>query len=118
MIWADKFVPGLLDHYMARTAVSGQQTSEPADPNRPNNLWHTVEGDYGARGRFSGEAYADSLQLWATTHRGQVSLVVGTVVAGLLGAASAECLRRKQRRQTSDMRRILPKRRRRWRGIL
>src|SRR5699024_3808787 len=53
MSWADRFAPGLLDRYMARTAISGQQTSEAADAERPDNLWETVKGDPGARGRFN-----------------------------------------------------------------
>lgn len=96
MIWADKFAPGLLDRYMARTTISGQQTSEPATPERPDNLWQTVAGDRGARGRFNREAYTSSLQLWATTHRRQLALVAGALMVGALGVVSVGNIRRKQ----------------------
>jgi NAD(P)-dependent dehydrogenase (short-subunit alcohol dehydrogenase family) len=41
-IWGDKLAPGLLDRYLARTGVAGQQSSEPVSPDRPSNLWQPV----------------------------------------------------------------------------
>jgi short-subunit dehydrogenase len=61
-IVANKFVPGLLDRYLARTGYAGQQTAESEDPDRPDNLWEPVAGDYGAHGRFDGRSHARSLQ--------------------------------------------------------
>lgn len=89
MIWADKFAPGLLDRYMARTAVGGQQTEEPADPDQPANLWQPVAGDRGARGRFSDEAYEHSIQFWATTHRGWLAFAGSMLAAGAICAILA-----------------------------
>jgi NAD(P)-dependent dehydrogenase (short-subunit alcohol dehydrogenase family) len=80
-----KIAPGLLDHYLARTGYESQQTDEPADPNRPNNLWEPVPGDHGAHGVFDDRASDHSLQLWADTHRGLLALVG----LGLAGAAYA-----------------------------
>jgi len=37
-IIGNKFFPGYLDRYLAKFGYEGQQTDEPADPNRPNNL--------------------------------------------------------------------------------
>src|SRR5439155_2733750 len=37
-IVANKFVPGALDHYLARNGFRSQQTSQLEDPNRPDNL--------------------------------------------------------------------------------
>jgi len=37
-ILGNKIAPGLLDRYMAKICYSGQQTDEPRDPNRLNNL--------------------------------------------------------------------------------
>ncbi|HEX3721676.1 MAG TPA: SDR family oxidoreductase [Nitrolancea sp.] len=83
-IWANRFIPRLLDHYLGRNGFSSQQTSEPEDPNRPNNLWDSVPGDYGAHGRFDSRATDSSQQLWATFHRGQLALGAGiAAVAGL-----------------------------------
>ncbi len=61
-IVANKFVPGLLDRYLARTGYAGQQTAESEDPDRPDNLWEPVAGDHGAHGRFDGRSHARSLQ--------------------------------------------------------
>ena len=95
MIWADKFAPGLLDRYMARSAVSGQQTRESANPDQTGNLWQPAVGDHGARGRFGDEAYEHSVQFWATTHRGWLALA-GTVLAA--GAICASTARRHRHR--------------------
>lgn len=84
-IWGNKLFPNLMDHFLARTAVGGQQTDESESPDGPDNLWQTVGGDSGAHGRFGNEAYGDSAQLWLTTHRRQVGLAAG--VALLVGTA-------------------------------
>ncbi len=66
-IVADKIVPGLLDHYLARNGYESQETDEPDDPNRPDNLWEPVDakggGDYGAHGAFDDRAYTHSNEL-------------------------------------------------------
>src|SRR4051812_943177 len=51
-IEAQKFIPGLLDRYLGMTGYHSQQTDEPEDHERPNNLWQPVPGDHGAHGRF------------------------------------------------------------------
>jgi len=48
----NKLVPGLLDRYLAATAYDGQQTEEPEDATRADNLFGPVEQDLGAHGRF------------------------------------------------------------------
>src|SRR5205085_94794 len=45
-ILANKFVPGLLDRYLARD-YAGQLSSEPADPGRPDNLFAAAPGRHG-----------------------------------------------------------------------
>lgn len=84
-IWLNKLAPGLLDRYLARTAVDGQQADEAESAERADNLWHSVEGDYGAHGRFNREAHRHSAQLWMTTHRGALGLAAGAAL--LVGAA-------------------------------
>ena len=81
-IVANSVVPGLLDRYLARTGFRSQQTGEPADPDRPANLWEPVPGDRGAHGAFDPRSHGQSAQLWATTHRGLLAAAVG-----LAGAA-------------------------------
>src|SRR6266478_1090415 len=41
----NNFVPGLLDHYLARNGYDSQMTDEPEDPKRPDNLWGPLPGD-------------------------------------------------------------------------
>jgi NAD(P)-dependent dehydrogenase (short-subunit alcohol dehydrogenase family) len=45
-------VPQYADHYLANTAVEGQQTPEPETPGRPDNLFQPVDGQHRIRGRF------------------------------------------------------------------
>jgi NAD(P)-dependent dehydrogenase (short-subunit alcohol dehydrogenase family) len=81
-----KFIPGILDRMLGRTAVDGQHTDEPLPPGRKDNLWQPVPGDHGAHGRFDAQAHAESAQYWLTTHRTEVGLAALGVaaVAGLL----------------------------------
>ena len=84
-IWANKFIPGLLDRYLARTGYSGQQDDEVADPSCPDNLWKPVSGDFAAHGRFDNRASAGRIELWATLYRGPV--IIGLLCATALAFA-------------------------------
>jgi NAD(P)-dependent dehydrogenase (short-subunit alcohol dehydrogenase family) len=88
-IVGNKIAPGLGDWYLARTGFASQQTDEPADPHRPDNLWQPLAGDHGAHGRFDARAAGGSAQLWATTHRAWVA-----ALAAGLGLAVASLSRR------------------------
>lgn len=68
-ILGNKFIPGLLDHYLASTGYDGQQTNQPADPKRKNNLYGPLRGDHGARGEFDAAAWDFSPQFWAASHQ-------------------------------------------------
>jgi len=88
-IWGTKFAPGLLDRYLARTGYQGQQTDQPADPHRPNNLWEPVDGDgtdHGAHGAFGDRSRDRSSELWATEH--QEWLLAGVGIASVAGIAA------------------------------
>ncbi len=89
-ILADKVVPGLADRYLAWTGYDSQQTDEPADPNRPDNLREPLPGDHGAHGAFDDRALGSSLQLWATTHRGWLLAAGAVALAGLAGGLLAD----------------------------
>ena len=82
-IVANKFAPGLLDRYLARTGYSGQLTEEPLPAEAPANLFKTADGDYGAHGRFDDRARAASYQAEASRHRGAIALGVIGCCAGL-----------------------------------
>lgn len=92
-----KFAPGLLDRYLARTGYDGQQTDEPVDPSRPVNLWKppddTAPHDYGAHGIFDDEAHPRSVQFWISRNRRPLALA--TAVTGAVAAALAGGLRRR-----------------------
>ncbi len=85
-IWGNKFASGLMDRYLARTGYDSQQTDVPADPNRPDNLWHPLPGDHGAHGRFASRSANFSSQAWANEHRPAVAGAVAAGVALLWGA--------------------------------
>lgn len=89
-IWGNKFVPGLADWYLAKTGYSGQQTDEPALPNRPSNLYEPVIGDHGAHGRFDARSNEVSLQSQLNMHRGLVAagVLTGLALTGFLATRS------------------------------
>jgi hypothetical protein len=82
-IVANTVAPGLLDRYLGKTGFKSQQTDEPDDPNRPDNLWEPVPGDRGAHGRFDDRSHPKSIQWWATTHRGLLALGAAAAAAGV-----------------------------------
>lgn len=77
--------PRLLDFYLARTGFASQQTDEPSDPDRPDNLFNPVPGDFAAHGPFDDRARARSRQLWASTHRRWLTLAGGAAAVAAVG---------------------------------
>jgi short-subunit dehydrogenase len=59
--------PGLADRYLARTGYDAQQTADPVDPDRPDNLFAPVPGRQAAHGPFDEGARSKSSQLWLRT---------------------------------------------------
>jgi short-subunit dehydrogenase len=94
-IVANKFIAGLLDRYLGKTGYDAQQTDEPADPNRPNNLWKPLPTNHEAHGRFDSRAKRWSLQWWATTHRGSLMAGALGLLTGLTWAAATNRTRAK-----------------------
>jgi|SRR5829696_919279 len=88
----NKLAPGLLDRYLARNGYAAQQTREPVQPDRPDNLAGPLPGDRGAHGVFDREARSRSLQFLALIH--PRLLAAGAVAAA---AAAAVVLRREPR---------------------
>ena len=87
-ITAQKFVAPLLDRFLARTGYTSQQTDEPVDPGRINNLWQPVDGpfeaDFGSHGVFDTEAHSRSAQVWVSQHArfaGAAAAAVGSLAA-------------------------------------
>jgi NAD(P)-dependent dehydrogenase (short-subunit alcohol dehydrogenase family) len=89
-IWGNKVAPGLFDRYLARTGYDAQQTDEPADPTRRNNLWLPLAGDHGAHGRFGTRSHTRSPQTWINEHLPSTAgLIAGLGLIGMLAAQLA-----------------------------
>ncbi|HEY3308525.1 MAG TPA: SDR family oxidoreductase [Desulfuromonadaceae bacterium] len=83
-MWGNKFIAGLLDHYLASKGYSGQQTDELEPPDRPDNLWEPVKGDFGTHGRFDGCSKNSSAELWWAKNKW-----LGLVATGIAAGAAA-----------------------------
>jgi len=76
--------PGAADRYLARTGFDSQQTDEPVEAGRPDNLFEPLPGERSAHGDFDGEAKPRSVQWELTRHRRLLAGGAGAA-AGLLG---------------------------------
>jgi NAD(P)-dependent dehydrogenase (short-subunit alcohol dehydrogenase family) len=90
---ANKLAPALLDRYLARTGYKSQQTGQPADPDRADNLLQPVDGapgtDRGAHGAFDDRAHSRSAQLWLSQHPAVTAIAACGTVAGTALAIAA-----------------------------
>lgn len=89
-IIGNKIAPWFADYVLAKNGFKGQQTDEPEDPNRKNNLWEPIPGDHGAHGTFDSQATYSSPQTWLSLHREKVlagALAVGGLVLGSMLAS-------------------------------
>ncbi|WP_102227105.1 SDR family oxidoreductase [Acidimangrovimonas sediminis] len=96
-IMSEKMSPAAGDKYLARTGYSGQQTDEPEDPTRPDNLFETVEGDWAAEGRFGDEASESSAAIWTSEHGGSRLVGGATLATAAVVALGAFALTRGRR---------------------
>ena len=86
-IEGQKFVPGLLDYYLGKTGYDSQQTPEPADPDRRDNLYEPLTDLADTHGDFDQRASEASWQLWADLHRGWLAALAAVVTGVAVGAA-------------------------------
>lgn len=97
---ANKFVPGLLDRYLAKTGYKSQQTDKPRSPDQPVNLVAPADGDggrdFGAHGIFDDMAKSDDPQLWASHHHGSVLAAAAVGAAGVAAIGYAAASRAKR----------------------
>jgi NAD(P)-dependent dehydrogenase (short-subunit alcohol dehydrogenase family) len=86
-IVGNKIAPAFADWYLSRNCFDAQQTDEPENPSRADNLYEPVDADrdHGTHGRFDSRSSDFSVQVWANKNRNWLAL--GAV--GLLGAACA-----------------------------
>jgi len=78
LIIGNTVLPGLLDRYLARNAIGGQLTKQPAEPERFDNLDQPITALHRTRGSFSAEASSHAPMVPAEVAR------VGVVAAGAL----------------------------------
>jgi NAD(P)-dependent dehydrogenase (short-subunit alcohol dehydrogenase family) len=94
-VMANKFVPALLDRYLARTGYDAQQTGQQVNDGRPDNLYQPLDGpggrDHGAHGMFDTRSHARSAQVWLDERpRMLAGLAAGAAVtAGVVAARRA-----------------------------
>lgn len=86
-IIGQRFIPGLLDRYLARYAWRGQETERlpPGHPVRhdEDNLDAPLPGDPGAHGPFDARARRFSSRLWTRTHKGWLALAAASIAGAL-----------------------------------
>ena len=73
-IVGNKIAPRFADWYLARMGYDAQQTAEPVEPARKDNLWDTVPGDHGAHGEFDARSSDHSAQFWLIKNRAWLAL--------------------------------------------
>ncbi len=81
----EKLVPGYIDKSLGQSGYEGEQTSEPADPNRADNLWVPAPGAFGAHGRFDDRAKETSTELWLSKRRPWIALAGAVALGAALG---------------------------------
>ncbi len=91
-IVGNKIAPRLADWYLARNGYSSQQTNEPVESDRRDNLWEPVPGDHGAHGDFGERSLSSSWQFRFNKHK------TGLTLAGLTAAAALLALVKDSRR--------------------
>jgi NAD(P)-dependent dehydrogenase (short-subunit alcohol dehydrogenase family) len=84
-ILGQKLVPRSADRYLARNGFDAQQTSEPALPERRDDVDAPLPGDRGARGRFGARSRPFSAELWLRTHPWLGAGAAAALVAGVVG---------------------------------
>lgn len=71
-VWANRFVPALLDRYLARTGYASQQREDLPPETVRGNLWRPLDqapgDDHGAHGIFDDSAHARSYQVAPARH--------------------------------------------------
>jgi NAD(P)-dependent dehydrogenase (short-subunit alcohol dehydrogenase family) len=82
----NKLFAALFDQYLGRNGYETQQTHEPAEPERRDNLWAPLPGDWGAHGDFGARASSFSPHLWMNTHRAWAAFGLALVAAAYIAS--------------------------------
>jgi NAD(P)-dependent dehydrogenase (short-subunit alcohol dehydrogenase family) len=84
-VWAQKFVPGLLDRYLGKYGYQSQLIDE-ANEQRGDILFETLPGDPGAHGPYRSREQGPDLMMRLLAHR---RLAAGVIAATAVLAAAA-----------------------------
>jgi len=77
-------LPGLLDRVLAKKAYEGQLTSEPHDPDQPDNLFDPVPTLHATHGRFDFKARASVLSFYPPLLRLALALLMLAAIISIL----------------------------------
>jgi NAD(P)-dependent dehydrogenase (short-subunit alcohol dehydrogenase family) len=106
LLWGQKLAPRAGDLVLRRSGWEDQNTGEPKPVGSPDNLFQTLPGDRGARGRFSDRARGSTA--WTQL---RLRPALATVLA-LLGlgapAAAAATVASRDRKPAGGLRRRIP----------
>lgn len=80
-IYGQDVAPSFADWYLGTHGYESQQTEELVAPDRPDNLFEPVAGDWAAHGIFTDQAKDFSLQNWVNLRRVPIALAAG--IAGI-----------------------------------
>ncbi|MFL5788358.1 MAG: hypothetical protein ACJ748_09920, partial [Flavisolibacter sp.] len=83
-IVGNSLFPNLADKFLGKTGYDSQQTSQPKDPDQKDNLFESVQGDWGSHGRFDRRAKNKSVFFEITKYVSGIYLFVILVLIILL----------------------------------
>jgi len=93
-IVGNKIAPRFVDWYLSRQGYEAQQTDEPVEAGRVDNLWEPVPGDHGAHGDFDARSRPWSSQFWVTKNRAWLAFA-----GAVLTAVVFDCWRKSSNRE-------------------
>jgi NAD(P)-dependent dehydrogenase (short-subunit alcohol dehydrogenase family) len=98
-IVANKIAPGVLDYYLAKYGYSSQLAAAKIPPGQRANLFESVDGPYGAHGRFDDRARGSSWEMFTDRHRNAMAAATLVAIsAGIFAALRFEPSRHRRRR--------------------
>jgi NAD(P)-dependent dehydrogenase (short-subunit alcohol dehydrogenase family) len=89
-VYGEKLVPGYIDRVLGEDGYQGEQTNEPAGPDRLDNLWQPAPGDFAAHGRFDDRSKDASVELWVAKRKPWFLLGGAVMLGAALAARSSK----------------------------
>ena len=74
--------PSVADRYLADKGYDAQQTDEPIELHRRDNLFEPVPGDHGAHGEFDDVARTSSTEFFISKHRASLFAAMAVLLTG------------------------------------